>query len=164
MREGARRAHLDDLPRLAELCRVALAQLTGSRGGALLVEQLGSAEPLEQSLARTLEDADRSAWVGTIDDVIVGCATARTETLSGGTNLGVVESLFVEPAARGVGVGEALLNALLGWFDDRGCAEVDTMALPGDRSTKNFLESTGFTARLIVMHRQCHPAAPEADP
>jgi GNAT superfamily N-acetyltransferase len=164
MQEGARRAHPDDLPRLAELCRMALAQLTAERGGALLAEQRGRAEPVEQQLARTLEDADRSAWVGTIDDVVVGYATGRTETLSGGRSLGVVETLFVEPGARGVGVGEAVLDALLDWFDDRGCAEVDTMALPGDRSTKNFLESTGFTARLIVMHRQCRPAAPEPDP
>jgi GNAT superfamily N-acetyltransferase len=164
MREGARRAHLDDLPRFAELCRVAVAELSGRPGGALLAEQHGRSGPVEQQLARTLEDAEQSAWVGTIDDVIVGYATGRTETLSGGTNLGVVEALFVEPGARGVGVGEALLDALLDWFDDRGCAAVDTMALPGDRLTKNFLESTGFTARLIVMHRQRRPAPPEADP
>jgi GNAT superfamily N-acetyltransferase len=164
MREGARRAHLDDLPRLAELCRVAVAELTGRPGGALLAEQHGSSGPVEQQLARMLEDGEQSAWVGTIDDVVLGYATGRTETLSGGTNLGVVEALFVEPGARGVGVGEALLDALLDWFDDRGCAEVDTVALPGDRLTKNFLESSGFTARLIVMHRQCRPAPSEADP
>ena len=141
MREGARRADRDDLPRLAELYRAALAQLSGRP------------EPVEQALVQALEDRDRAAWVGTVDDQIVGFAIGRTETLGGGTDLGVVEELFVEPGARGVGVGEALMGALLAWFTDRGCAGVDTVALPGDRLSKNFFESSGFKARLIVMHR-----------
>jgi GNAT superfamily N-acetyltransferase len=153
MREGARRADRHDLPRLAELCRAALAQLSAGRGGALLAEQHGRPEPVEQSLARTLEDPDAAAWVGTVDDQIVGYATARTETLAGGTELGLVEDLFVEPGARGVGVGEALMGALMAWFVDQGCVGVDTVALPGDRLSKNFFESSGFKARLIVMHR-----------
>jgi GNAT superfamily N-acetyltransferase len=160
MREGARRAHRDDLPRLAELCRAALAQLTAHRGGGLLAEHHGRPEPVEQQLARVLEDPARSAWVGTVDDEIVGYATGRTESLSGGANLGVVEGLFVEPGARGVGVGEALMAALLGWFEDRGCAGVDTVALPGDRLSKNFFESAGFKARLLVMHRDLSAGRP----
>jgi GNAT superfamily N-acetyltransferase len=108
---------------------------------------------VEQTLARTLDDPGWTVWVGTVDDQIVGYATGRTETLPGGTDLGVVEELFVEPGARGVGVGEALMGALLAWFVDRGCAGVDTVALPGDRLTKNFFESNGFKARLLVMHR-----------
>ncbi|HMC05356.1 MAG TPA: GNAT family N-acetyltransferase [Actinomycetota bacterium] len=154
MREGARRAHPDDLPRLAELYRAALAHLGAGRGGALLAEHHGRPEPVEQHLARTLEDSGRTARVGTLDDQIVGFASGRTETLPGGTVLGVVEELFVEPGARGVGVGEALMDALLAWFAERGCAGVDTVALPGDRLSKNFFESSGFKARLIVMHRE----------
>jgi GNAT superfamily N-acetyltransferase len=117
---------------------------------------------VEQTLARTLEDRDREAWVGTVDDQIVGYATGRTETLAGGTELGVVEELFVEPGARGVGVGEALMGALLAWFVDRGCVGVDTVALPGDRLSKNFFESSGFKARLIVMHRALAADGPPA--
>lgn len=153
MREGARRADRDDLPRLTELCRTALDHLSGSRGGALLAEHQGRPEPVDQALLRTLEDPGRAAWVGTLDDQVVGYATGRTETLRGGTELGVVEELFVEPGARGVGVGEALMSAVTDWFVERGCAGADTMALPGDRLSKNFFESSGFKARLIVMHR-----------
>ena len=154
MKEGARRADRDDLPRLTELSQAALAQLTAGRGGALLAEHQGRSEPVEQALDRALRDAARSAWVGTIDDDIVGYAMARTERLPGGTSLGVVEALFVESGARDVGVGEALMDALMGWFVERGCAGVDTVALPGDRQSKNFFESSGFKARLIVMHRE----------
>jgi ribosomal protein S18 acetylase RimI-like enzyme len=153
MGEGARRAHRDDLPRLTELCRAALAQVATSRGGTLLAEQHDRPEPLEQTLAEALEDPGGTIWVGTLDDQIVGYSMGRTKTLPGGTDLGVVEELFVEPGARGVGVGEALMGAMLAWFADRGCAGVDTVALPGDRLSKNFFESSGFKARLIVMHR-----------
>jgi GNAT superfamily N-acetyltransferase len=156
MKEGARRADREDLPRLTELCRAALAQLTAGRGGALLVEHQCRSEPVERTLDRALRDDAHSAWVGTIDDEIVGYSMARTETLSGGTNLGVVEALFVESGARAVGVGEALMDVLMGWFVDRGCTGVDTVALPGDRQSKNFFESSGFKARLIVMHRELH--------
>jgi GNAT superfamily N-acetyltransferase len=157
MREGARQAERSDLPRLAELCEAALAQLSTHRGGALLAEQHGPGERVQAALVAVLNDPGRTAWVGTVDDEIVGYGIGRTERLQAGTELGVVEELFVEPGARGVGVGEALISALLGWFADRGCAGVDTVALPGDRSSKNFFESSGFKARLIVMHRVLEP-------
>jgi len=52
-----------------------------------------------------------------------------------------------------VGVGGALLEGLVTWFSTAGCRGVDIGALPGDRSTKNLLEASGFKARLITMHR-----------
>jgi GNAT superfamily N-acetyltransferase len=157
VREGARPAGAADIPRLAELCRSGLAELTAGRGGALLAERQRRAEPLEEALAADLAHPRRHGWVGTLDDEVVGYAAGRTETLPGGSELGVVEALFVEPDARGVGVGEVLMDAMLAWFTDRGCIGVDCQALPGDRLTKNFLESGGFKARLIVMHRSLGP-------
>ena len=35
----------------------------------------------------------------------------------------------------------------------QGCFGVDSLALPGDRHTKNFFESFGLVARAIVVHR-----------
>ena len=52
-----------------------------------------------------------------------------------------------------MGVGRALLDALVTWFAAAGCRGVDVTALPGDRATKNLLEASGFKARLITMHR-----------
>jgi GNAT superfamily N-acetyltransferase len=65
--------------------------------------------------------------------------------------------VFVEEGARGVGLGEAILEDLVAWFADRGCVGVDAPALPGHRQAKNFFEAHGFVARLLVMH---HPTAP----
>jgi GNAT superfamily N-acetyltransferase len=113
-------------------------------------------------LATDLDDPDRGVWVGTIDGTIVGYSTGHLERLEATERaadarpvfLGVIDELFVEVEGRAIGVGEAMMGEMLAWFLARGCSGVDALALPGHRSTKNFFEEAGFTARLLVMHRQ----------
>ena len=153
--EAARRATEADLPRVADLCRAALAELGArERGGSLFVAREGRAEPVEEGLAQAIADPDRVVLVGCLDDVLVGYATGRVEHLRDGRILGVIDELFVEEPARAVGVGEAMMDQLLAWFREQGCAGVDSTALPGARETKNFFEESGFTARLLVMHHR----------
>lgn len=153
--EAAREAAESDVPRLAELCRQARHEIGAQeRGGAVFVARESRPEPVEESLRQAVLDAAQAVVAGTIDDVVVGYATGRTEDLRDGTTLGVVDDLFVEEGARGVGVGHELMEALLQWFGSRGCSGVDTLALPGLRATKNFFEGAGFSARLIVMHHR----------
>jgi GNAT superfamily N-acetyltransferase len=140
------------MPVLAELREACLAELDTKRGGQLLAGEL-TATAGPDPLAEAVRDPARGLFVGTVADVAVGYARARCETLAGGELLGVMDELFVEQAARGVGVGEALVDAALAWLGHRGCVGVDTHALPGDRPTKNFLEDAGFRARVLVMHR-----------
>jgi GNAT superfamily N-acetyltransferase len=151
-REAARRAVEADLPAVAELRAVCLAELRTKRGGQLLAGQLTATEGPDP-LAEAVRDPARGLFVGTLADVIVGYALARCQALARGELLGVLEELFVEQAARSVGVGEALVDVALTWLGHRGCVGVDTHALPGDRPTKNFLEDAGFRARDLVMHR-----------
>lgn len=154
MGEAARPALEQDLPALAELQARCLAELEAKRGGALLSSQLASkAKQGPAGLAEALRDPEERLWVGTLAGVAVGYARARCQPLAGNRLLGMLEELFVEQEARGVGVGEALVTAAMAWLGDRGCVGVDTCTLPGDRSTKNFLEQAGFRARLLVMHR-----------
>jgi GNAT superfamily N-acetyltransferase len=74
-----------------------------------------------------------SLLVGTYDDVIVGFGTARVEVLRDGSRLGVVDEIYVEPEARAVGVGETIVDRLVAFCRDAGCAGVDATALPGHR-------------------------------
>ncbi len=104
-------------------------------------------------LEATLGADDELLLVGTIDDTVVGYGTARVEILRDGAALGVVDDVYVEPPARGVGVGEAVMTALVDWCSARGCIGVDSIVLPGDRASKNFFESFGLVARAIVVHR-----------
>ena len=66
---------------------------------------------------------------------------------------GVLDACYVEPEARGVGMGRLLMEAAVAWLEEPGCAGVDGTALPGDRQAKNFFESAGFKARMLTMHR-----------
>ena len=152
--EGARPATPDDVPQLAELNRMASAELAELRGGKVFVAREMRPEPFDQDLAAAVADPDRLVLAGTIDGTVVGYSAVVLDDLRDGTRIGVITDLYVEPEARGVAVGECLMDAMLEWCGERGCAGVDTYALPGDRSTKNFFEGSGFTARLLVMHHR----------
>ena len=52
-----------------------------------------------------------------------------------------------------VAVGEVVMDAAVAWARERGCFGIDSVALPGNRETKNFFERFGLTARAIVVHR-----------
>ena len=91
--------------------------------------------------------------VGLIDDAVVGYASMHPERLHDGSQLAVVTDLYVTPGARGVGVGGALMDLLIDAARADGAVGIDSLALPGDRATKNFFERFGLTARAIVVHR-----------
>ena len=141
------------MPILAALARAALASMVDQRGGELFTRREARAEPIEDDLLAALDDPDRLLLAGTFADVAFGYALARRERLRDGALLAVVEDLVVDPEARGVGIGEALMDALLAWAHEQGCFGIDAMALPGDRETKNFFESFGLKARALVVHR-----------
>lgn len=155
--EAARPATGADLDHLVALCVRALAELAPTRGGGVFVAREARAVPVLESFEEALDDPDRSVWVGTVDHWPVGYAVGHVETLRNGETLGVIEDIFVEEGARAIGVGEALIDGLLAWFRQRGCAGVDAYALPGNRQTKNFFETAGFSARLLVMHHRLSP-------
>jgi GNAT superfamily N-acetyltransferase len=151
--EGCREAEAGDVPRLAELAELAVAELRAGRGGEVWARHQARAAPYDVDLAAEVEDDDTRVVVGTLDGTVVGYGVARTEALRDGSRLGIVSDLYTEPGAREVGLGEVMMQALIDWCAARGCFGVDSLALPGDRHTKNFFESFGLVARAIVVHR-----------
>jgi GNAT superfamily N-acetyltransferase len=139
--EGTRRATAADLARLAELAGAAVDELRQGRGGEVWARH------------GEIEDSVHQVLVGTVDDLVMGYAVAHTELLPDGGRLGVVTDLYTEPGIRELGVGEAMMDALVDWCREQGCFGVDSLALPGDRHTKNFFESFGLVARAIIVHR-----------
>jgi GNAT superfamily N-acetyltransferase len=154
--EAARPAVPADLPRLSELARLAAEELRPTRGGEVFLAREAAAQVEGPHLPHPADGlpGEGQVWVGTIDDAIIGYASARVEKLADGAAHGVLDAFFVEEGARGVGIGEAMMTEVLAWLRDRGCTGVDAVALPGHRATKNFFEETGFTARLLVMYRR----------
>ncbi len=151
--EAARVANATDLERLAELARETIAELQPTKGGEVWARTAGRAEPVEDALRAALADHDHLVVVGSVDDSVVGYGVARFNELRDGGRLGVIGDLFVEPDFRGVGVGEAMMTLLVDWCEEQGCFGVDSVALPGNRPTKNFFEAFGLVARAIVVHR-----------
>lgn len=142
--ERVRPATVDDLDECAALLARARDELAGRRGAA----QLLAAGQVDVA-AWWDAGPDCTLLVGEFEGATVGLAAGRV----GERGVGTVDCCYVRPEARRVGVGGALLEALVVWFEDAGCSEVDAAALPGDRDTKQLYESAGFTARLLILHR-----------
>jgi GNAT superfamily N-acetyltransferase len=130
-----------------------IAEHAGERGGPIFVRREARAEPIDASLKAAVADPDQLVLAGTYEDAVVGYAAARVDPLHDGARLAVLTELFVEPEAREVGIGDALMAAVLAWASEHGCVGVDSIALPGDRETKNFFESNGLVARAIIVHK-----------
>jgi GNAT superfamily N-acetyltransferase len=153
--EQVRTAVIGDVGRLSELVADYHAERTGRRGAGLVRpgDGLGAPPPAtEPSVASYVTDPGRVALLGTLDDWVASVALCRVDD-GGGERRGVLDVCFVEPGAREVGLGHLLLEHALEWFVASGCTGVDGTAFPGDREAKNFFESAGFKARLLVMHK-----------
>jgi ribosomal protein S18 acetylase RimI-like enzyme len=175
--ESARRATAGDREVILVLARQAIAEVAQGRGGAMWRRVEARSEPLEPGIDAALvatradagpdTDGDQLVVVGAIDEAVIGYGIVRVEPLHDGATVGRVTDLYVEPDARGVGVGEAIMDELVAFARSRSCVGVDSIALPGDRHTKNFFERFGLTARAIIVHRSFveadgphEPAAP----
>jgi GNAT superfamily N-acetyltransferase len=154
--EAVRRAIPEDAPRFLELAWQFLNGLVSRRGGALLVAHTGQTLGDVFSLGQFDEflcEPNRLILMGTLGDVVTGTALAHIELLDDGRRLGHLDGCYVEPEARGVGLGQLLVDSVVVWLEECGCIGVDGMALPGDREAKNFFETSGFKARVLTMHR-----------
>ncbi len=150
--EGARPASSADLEVIVGLHDDAVTEQRDQRGGSVWVRHGVLAQPAE-ALTAALDDPAQLLLVGTVDDTVVGYALVEVGPLQDGEPLGVIREIYVEPEARSIGVGECLIDDVLAWCRTQGCVGVDALALPGNRQTKNFFETFGFTARAIVVHR-----------
>jgi ribosomal protein S18 acetylase RimI-like enzyme len=154
--EAVRPATLDDLPAIVGLVEALRSELTPMRGGRIWAVREARPGRPDEVYAALLTDASACVVVGTLDDVVVGFGVVTIESLADGGKLGVVAEMFVDPEGRAVGVGEAMLEAMVAFCTRENCVGVDAFALPGHRAAKNFFEESGFTARAIVMHHALH--------
>ncbi len=151
MSEGARPAAVDDLAVIERLLDDAKPEIEAQRGGATFLVAEGSEL---QSVSEALADDAAVVLVGTYDDVVLGVATMRFVNRSDGQLVGRIERLLVDAEARKSGIGEAMMNRLLDACAERRCTGIESIALPGDRHTKNFFESFGLKARMLTVMRE----------
>lgn len=81
-------------------------------------------------------------------------ATSNSRCRQGPDGTGVVRQVYVHPEARELGLGDDLLEAAIAATVAAGGATIESVALPGDRETKNLFERAGLTARLITVAKR----------
>ena len=152
--EEVRAATEEDLDHLVEMTAAFHAAIGEQRGSSLAhpADDGGhQPEALRAAVGAYVTAPDRTALVGLLDRWTAGAALCRVDD-SGGDRRGVLDVCFVDPGAREIGLGQLLLRRSLEWFRGQRCTGVDGTAFPGDRDAKQFYESAGFKARLLVMH------------
>lgn len=113
--------------------------------------------PFADSIRAATERPESWVLVGLIDGVIVGFVWATLEDMlsrADGARIGYIRLVYTEPEARGVGVGHAMLEAVLERLRALGIRHFDANAGPGQRATKNFFEGHEFAARSLIMHHE----------
>jgi GNAT superfamily N-acetyltransferase len=70
-------------------------------------------------------------------------------------------AMFVRPAARGRGVGEALIEAVLGWARDHGAASLDLWVTEANKPARRLYERCGFTPTGARQPLPSNPALTE---
>jgi GNAT superfamily N-acetyltransferase len=148
----ARPADIDALRALEAEARDALVPARG--GGRWLEEhpEIGDgwldAVGARTVLVAVLDHADQTVDPGGTD-VVVGYLVLDVTGA-----VGRIDQVFVTPAARELGFGDALLAAAAEEARSAGASVLEGQALPGDRETKNLYERAGITARLITVSRR----------
>jgi GNAT superfamily N-acetyltransferase len=149
----ARAALAADLPAAAALAAEGLDAARKQRGGDLWLAEQAPSALTAGHLEDLLHDPDGHLVLGCVDDVPVGLVVVDRRRLSDGRLMARIGFVFVHELARGIGVGELLVDAATAWARGAGCEGIDGWALPGDREIKNLFERSGLTARGIVVHR-----------
>jgi GNAT superfamily N-acetyltransferase len=151
--ESVRSATPDDLDVVWALTSAFVDAQRDQRGGLLWAISEGGVLRQRDALRAAVDDPTQLVLLGCIDAVTVGLLLARLDALDDGTLLAGVRALYVEPGAREVGVGSALLDAAVAWATAKGCRGIESTVLPGDRAGKNFFEMHGMVARAIRVYR-----------
>ena len=110
-------------------------------------------ERQRRGLEKLLEARGAYAVVAEYEGEIIGMATIQTliSTAEGGP-AGVIEDLVVSESYRGRGIGQAIMNHLVSWAEQRGLSRLQLLADRDNRSALEFYRKQGWsTTRLIAL-------------
>src|SRR5579884_2318948 len=78
----------------------------------------------ERAWRRLLEDREIHLRVATIDGQLVGITHFLRHAHTNASDVCYLQDLFTDPAARGGGVGRALIESVTEWAREQGCSRV----------------------------------------
>ncbi len=76
---------------------------------------------------------------------ILGGVVLKTFDLPGGSKGGVIEWIFTHPEARGLGAGQALIEAGLSWLEGAGCSQIFAIVEGFNTSSSKLFATRGFS-------------------
>jgi len=165
--ESARPATADDLPAIEDIAARHRKAIVGERGASIFLRREAGPSPIRSRIERALaagdDGADALVVVGCYDHVVFGYGLVEYEELLDGALLARLTDFVVDGDIRGSGIGEAMMELIVQRAGEAGCIGIDSVALPGDRETKNFFESFGLKARLLTVHRSLVDPEGDAD-
>jgi GNAT superfamily N-acetyltransferase len=140
---------LADDPQISDLASAAVLSARDRRGGGEYLELFRHLqEPHVEELTEFLAMSQREVLVGLLDGhLFAACLLRHHQTVL------TVEALYVDPEAREVGLGTALMQAAQQRAEDLACERLEALALPGDRRMKQRAESQAMKARLLVLSK-----------
>ena len=151
-----RRLRREEWRRLRDIRLRALADAPDALG-AFLEEERGFPAEYWQSIAEDTQQADRRVSVvaeedGSLVGMVGGDFRPDDRTVH-------LVALWVDPAARGRGVGRALVDALVVWAREQGAGRVELWIVDDNPAAAAVYQSTGFVSSGA---RQAVPYAPES--
>lgn len=102
--------------------------------------------------------ADRARFVAESEGEVIGTVGGGSSDVTGTAAL---TALWVLPAARGRGVGEALVNKVLEWAKDAGYEQVMLWVVEGNSPAESLYRRTGFRRTGSV--QMVRPADPRME-
>lgn len=130
-------------------------ELTGDIEVALgaLLPQLSSRAELSASTIRTVIESDATTLlIARSDGEIVGALTLVTFTIPTGCRAWI-EDVVVDGAARGKGVGQALVEAAVALARTKGASTVDLTSRPERAEANRLYQRCGFEQRVTNVYR-----------
>ncbi len=143
-------------PVAAELEVAAVREVSEELAGALsrLVPQLSSSAPPPSRAKLTgIATADATTlFVARLGREVVGMLTLVTFEIPTGLNA-LIEDVVVDEAARGSGVGAALVSAAIAEAGRRGARHVDLTSRPSRQAANRLYQKMGFNKRETNVYR-----------
>ena len=101
-------------------------------------------------IAPVRQKRDDASFVAGVGDTVFGSLVLSKVSNSEWT----IAHVFVEKAAREIGIGDALVVRALTFLETQNATWIGAQAQPGDRALKNLFERHGLVAQTISVGRK----------
>ncbi len=98
-----------------------------------------------------------NVWVADDDDQVIGLITASLRpTLWHAGPVALIDELIVDHAARGQGVGRALIDAIVTWARKRGASEIEVSTEKDNEAAQAYYLRQGFEHESVLLEMEFH--------